>query len=125
MGLTTWRNSPKGKILKSDVSIAKNYLAKEEIEELNLIVNMYLDYAELQAKKQNPVKMTDWASKLDGFLQFNEYDILNDLGKSSASVAKQLAEEEFEKFRIIQDREYLSDFDKISAKYLEGKNNDQ
>lgn len=118
MGLTTWKNSPNGKILKSDVNTAKNYLSKEEIDELNRIVNMYLDYAENQAKKQIPMKMQDWINKLDAFLQFNEYEILKGKGKVSARVAKQLAEDEFNKFRIKQDEEYKSDFDKELEKYL-------
>lgn len=118
MGLTTWKNSPKGKILKSDIHVAKNYLAKEEIDELNRVVNMYLDYAENQAKKQIPMKMIDWVKKLDGFLQFNEYEILHGLGKISSVDAKQIANKEYVKFRIIQDKEYKSDFDKEIQKYL-------
>ncbi|NDW10539.1 virulence RhuM family protein [Dysgonomonas sp. 520] len=114
MGLTTYKNADKGgKILKSDVSNAKNYLKEEELNNLNRIVSMYLDFAENLAKRQKVMKMTDWANRLDAFLEFNEYDILNDAGKVSAKVAKQIAEKEYEKFRIIQDREYKSDFDKI------------
>lgn len=123
MGLTTWKNSPGGKILKSDVSIAKNYLNEKELAELNRIVNMYLDYAELQASRQIPMKMKDWADKLDAFLKFNEYEVLKNTGRISANVAKKLAEEEFEKFRIEQDKLYESDFDKEMKKYLKGKNN--
>lgn len=118
MGLTSWKDSPNGKILKSDIHIAKNYLSKEEIDELNRIVNMYLDYAENQAKKQIPMKMKDWVEKLDAFLEFNEYEILQDKGKVSAKVAKELANEEYNNFRIKQDREYRSDFDREIEKYL-------
>lgn len=112
MGLQTWKNAPKGKIMKSDVSIAKNYLIEKEIKELERIVVMYLDYAELQAEKQRPMTMADWVQKLDAFLQFNEYQILKDAGKISHKVAKKLAEEQYEKFRVIQDRTFESDFDK-------------
>lgn len=113
MGLTTWKNAPKGKILKSDVSVAKNYLEEDEIKALERVVTMYLDFAELQAERQNPMKMKDWISKLDGFLQFNEYEVLQDAGKISAAVAKKLAEEEYGKFAPIQDKKYVSDFDKV------------
>jgi len=112
MGLTTWKNSPKGKVLKSDVSVAKNYLNTKEIEELNRIVTMYLDYAENQAARQIPMSMKDWVEKLDAFLQFNDYSILKNAGTISAEIAKKLASEEFEKFRVIQDENYESDFDK-------------
>jgi len=120
MGLKTWKNAPKGKILKSDVIIAKNYLEEKEIKELERIVSMYLDYAENQAARQIPMKMTDWINKLDAFLQFNEYDILKDPGKISHEVALKLVEEEFDKFRIIQDRSYESDFDE-EVKKIESK----
>ncbi|MDI6768424.1 MAG: virulence RhuM family protein [Anaerolineales bacterium] len=112
MGLTTWKNAPKGKILKSDVSIAKNYLEENEIKGLERIVSMYLDYAENQAARQIPMKMTEWVKKLDAFLQFNEYDILNDAGRVSHEIAKALAEQEYEKFRVKQDRSFESDFDR-------------
>ncbi len=118
MGLTNWKNSPYGKILKSDVSIAKNYLNENEITDLNLVVTMYLDYAELQAKRQNALTMKDWVSKLDIFLQFNDFDILRNAGKVSAAVAKELAENEYEKYRIIQDKIFQSDFDKQIIKIL-------
>ena len=118
MGLTSWKNSPDGKILKSDIRIAKNYLTKEELKELNDIVNMYLDYAERQAKKHKVMSMKDWSKKLDSFLDFNEYDILTDLGKISRNVANELADNEYDKFKIIQDKEYKSDFDKMTEKYL-------
>lgn len=113
MGLSSWKNAPSGKIIKTDVSIAKNYLRQSEIEQLNLFVSMYLDYAELQAKKHIPMMMEDWIKKLDAFLQFNEYEILNDKGKVTAAISKAFAEKEFEKFRIIQDLEFKSDFDKL------------
>lgn len=112
MGLTTWRNAPKGKVLKSDVAVAKNYLEEKELKNLNRIVTMYLDFAELQAERQMPMKMSDWVNKLDGFLQFNDYDVLKDAGKISASIARQLAETEYSKFRVKQDQNFESDFDK-------------
>jgi len=111
MGLLTWKNAPKGKILKSDVVVAKNYLSEKEIKELDRIVSMYLDYAENQAARQIPMKMSDWVTKLDAFLKFNEYNILNDAGKLSHEVATKLAEDEYDKFRILQDQNYESDFD--------------
>ena len=113
MGLTTWKNAPQGKILKSDVSVAKNYLTKKELDELNHIVIMYLDYAELQAKKQRLMKMSDWVEKLDAFLRFNDYEVLDNLGKVSARVAKVVAETEYKKYRIEQDKQYRSDFDQL------------
>jgi len=120
MGLTTWKNSPKGKILKSDVLIAKNYLNKKEIDELNRIVTMYLDYAENQAARQIPMKMKDWVTKLDAFLQFNDYSVLKNAGSISAEIARKLVNEQFEEFRIKQDSEYESDFDK-EIKRLKGE----
>ncbi|MEX0617321.1 MAG: virulence RhuM family protein [Pseudohongiellaceae bacterium] len=113
MGLTTWNNAPKGKILKSDVAIAKNYLSEKELKELNHIVAMYLDFAELQAGKQRIMRMADWAEKLDAFLRFNEYEALDNPGNVSAEVAKDLAKNEYEQFRIEQDRRHKSDFDKL------------
>lgn len=118
MGLTTWKNSPDGKILKSDTYVAKNYLNEKEIEELNRIVNMYLDYAENQARKQILMKMNDWINRLNAFLEFNEYKVLDGRGDISAKVAKELAYREYDKFRIEQDIEYKSDFDKEVEKYL-------
>ncbi len=112
MGLQTWKNSPKGKILKTDITVAKNYLIEKEIKELERVVTMYLDYAENQASKQIPMKMLDWVSKLDAFLKFNEYKILQDAGDISHEIAKELAENEYEKFRILQDKNFESDFDK-------------
>lgn len=111
MGLKTWRNAPHGKILKSDVAIGKNYLTEKQLGELNRVVTMYLDYAENQAERGIPMKMADWADKLDAFLQFNEYEILDNPGKISAAAAKKIAEKEYEKFRIIQDKLFESDFD--------------
>jgi len=118
MGLTTWKNSPDGKILKRDVLIAKNYLDKEEMSELNNIVSMYLDYAENQARRHKLMAMKDWVDKLDAFLKFNEYDILENSGKITAEVAKKIVSKEFEEFRKLQDKEYDSDFDKEIKKYL-------
>ena len=115
MGLTTWKNAPAGKIVKSDVSIAKNYLTKNELEDLNRFVTMYLDYAERQARRHIPMTMEDWAAKLDVFLQFNEEEILHDKGRVSAEIAKSFAESEFEKYRVIQDKLFESDFDKLVA----------
>lgn len=112
MGLSTWKNAPGGKILKSDVSVAKNYLSESELSALNRIVTMYLDYAENQAARQIPMRMQDWIEKLDAFLRFNEYDILQDAGKVSHEVAKTLAEKAYEQYRILQDENYESDFDK-------------
>ena len=118
MGLTTWKNSPDGKILKSDVTVSKNYLDKEEISGLNDIVNMYLDYAENQAKRHKLMTMKDWVTRLDSFLSFNEYEILNNAGTVSRKVADSLARAEYEKFRVKQDQDYISDFDKEMTKLL-------
>ena len=111
MGLTTWKNAPTGTIRKPDVSVAKNYLNEEELENLNRIVTMFLDYAESQAKKQRVMYMKDWVLKLDAFLQFNEEDILQDNGKVTHEIAKAFAESEYEKYRAIEDKNYKSDFD--------------
>ena len=113
MGLTSWRKAPDGKILKSDVSIAKNYLTLPELDELNRIVTLYLEYAELQARRRIPMTMEDWAKRLNAFLQFNEREILDNPGRVSAEVAKSFAESEYEKYRITQDKLYRSDFDKL------------
>ena len=118
MGLTTWKNAPNGKILKSDVKVSKNYLSQKELSGLNDIVSMYLDYAENQAKRNKLMSMNDWVTKLDSFLQFNEYDLMQNLGKVSRTVAEQLAVNEYEKYRVIQDTSYKSDFDKLTDKYL-------
>ena len=121
MGLQTFKNAPAGKVLKGDISIAKNYLIEKEIKELERVVTMYLDFAELQASRQIPMKMTDWISRLDAFLQFNEYQILKDAGKVSHEVAIRLAEKEYDKFRVIQDQNFESDFDKEIKKIKPGK----
>ena len=113
MGLTTWKNAPDGKIVKADVSIAKNYLSMLEMKDLNQFVSMYLDYAERQARKRIPMTMEDWATKLDVFLEMNEETILQGKGKVTAEIAKAFAESEFEKYRAIQDKNYKSDFDKL------------
>jgi hypothetical protein len=112
MGLTTWKNAPKGKILKPDVVVAKNYLTEKEIRALDRIVTMYLDYAEDQAERKIPMTMEDWAKKLNAFLKFNERQILVNSGKITREIAKAFAESEFEKYRIVQDRLYESDFDR-------------
>ena len=119
MGLQTWKNAPHGKIMKSDVKVAKNYLAEKEIKELERIVSMYLDYAENQAARHIPMKMMDWIKKLDAFLKFNEYEILDNAGKVSHEIAIKLAEEEFSKFRVIQDKNYESDFEKAAKKFTD------
>ena len=116
MGLSTWKNAPKGSIRKTDVGIAKNYLNEKELDGLNRIVTMYLDYAESQALKGTLMFMKDWIKKLDVFLQFNEEAILKHQGKVSHQVAIELAESEFEKYRIVQDKLYESDFDKAIQK---------
>ena len=123
MGLTTWKNAPSGKVLKSDVRIAKNYLAEGEMRDLERIVSMYLDYAENQASRQVPMTMEDWVRKLDAFLDFNEYEVLTNAGKVSAAVARKLAEEEYLKFRVVQDREIESDFEKETKRLGPGGSN--
>lgn len=113
MGLTTWRKAPDGKIEKTDVAVAKNYLTQNELSHLERIVSMYLDYAELQAERNIPMTMKDWSVRLNKFLDFNEYEILNDSGRVTAEIAKTFAESEWEKYRIIQDKLYKSDFDEF------------
>ena len=113
MGLTNWKNSPNGKIIASDVIVAKNYLTKDELKSLERIVTMYLDYAEDQAERHIPMTMEDWKGKLDIFLQFNERDVLDNPGKVSRKVAESFALSEFEKYRITQDKLFESDFDKF------------
>lgn len=113
MGLTSWENAPDGRIVKSDVSIAKNYLSEEELRHMERLVTMYLDYAEEQASRRIPMSMEDWSKRLDGFLEFNGRELLIGPGKISAEQAKLHAETEFEKYRIIQDRLYESDFDRF------------
>ena len=112
IGLTTWKNSPKGKILKSDVSIAKNYLSEKEVSELNRLVELYLNFAELQAERNIPMKMNEWVEILDSFLKINRYDILSNAGTVTHQKALEVSAEEYEKFRITQDEKFLSDFDK-------------
>ena len=112
MGLTSWENSPDGKILKSDVSVAKNYLSKEELESLGRIVNAYIDLAEDRAQRKIPMTMEDWSKRLDIFLEAFDRQILQDSGRVSAEIAKTHAESEFEKYRIVQDRLFESDFDR-------------
>jgi hypothetical protein len=126
MGLTNWKNSPDGKIMKGDISTAKNYLELKEIDELNRIVGMYLDYAENQAKRQIAMSMKEWVEKLDGFLQFNDYKVLKDAGKISHDIAMKLVEKEYEKYRVIQDGNFVSDFDEASElkKRLEAAEDD-
>lgn len=120
MGLTTWKNAPDGKIIKTDVAVAKNYLTEKELKSLDRFVTMYLDYAEDQAERGIPMTMEDWAGKLNAFLQFNEREILDNPGKVTQEIAKAFAESEFEKYRIVQDRLFESDFDK-QVKRLLGK----
>lgn len=118
MGLTTWRNAPGGKILKTDVAVAKNYLTEKELRSLDRFVSMYLDYAEDQAERHIPMTMEDWAKKLDVFLQFNEREILDNNGKITHEIAKAFAESEFEKYRIVQDQLFKSDFDKAMKRFF-------
>jgi hypothetical protein len=120
MGLTTWKNAPKGQIRKADAGIAKNYLNEKELEGLNRIVTMYLDYAEMQANDRKVMYMKDWVEKLDAFLKFNEKEILDNPGKVSGEIARSFAEGEYEKYRVIQDRLLESDFDN-AIKRIEGK----
>lgn len=119
MGLTSWERAPDGKILKTDVVVAKNYLEKGELESLGRIVNAYLDLAEERAQRRIPMTMEDWAKRLDSFLEFTEREILQDSGKVSAELAKAHAESEFERYRIVQDRLFESDFDRV-LKQIEG-----
>lgn len=121
MGLTNWKNSPDGKVLKSDIGTAKNYLEEKEIKELNRLVELYLNFAELQAERNIPMKMSEWIDVLDGFLKINRYELLDNAGKISHEQAIAKASQEFEKFRIFQDKKYLSDFDKEMNKIKKGK----
>ncbi|MGL1937360.1 MAG: virulence RhuM family protein [Fibrobacterales bacterium] len=121
MGLTSWDRAPEGKILKNDVSTAKNYLSKDEIQTLGRIVNAYLELAEERALRNIPMTMEDWATRLDSFIEFTDRDVLNDAGKTSALEVKLHAESEFEKYRITQDRLFQSDFDKHIMKELKSK----
>ena len=121
MGLTIWESAPHGKIIKADVVVAKNYLNEQEMNYLERIVSLYLDFAELQAERKIPMSMQDWAKRLDGFLEFNGNEILTGAGKISHEQAKLHAETEFEKYRIIQDRLFKSDFDKFLLKLEVGE----
>ena len=116
MGLQTWKNAPDGKILETDVVIAKNYLSEEEIKELNNLVSMYLDFAERQVKLGHIISMQEWKDKLEMFLNLNEYNILKDNGKIKREIADKLALEEYEKYRVVQDQKYISDFDELILK---------
>lgn len=118
MGLTSWRRSPQGKIMPSDTIIAKNYLDKKELKHLNIIGNMYLDYAEIQAAKGKAMTMKDWTEKLNAFLKFSEYEILTNAGKISHEIAVTLALTEYEKYKKVQDKNYVSDFDREVKKLL-------
>ena len=120
MGLTTWKNSPRGKVLKSDVSIAKNYLNEMEVSRLNRLVTMFIDFAELRALNRQVMKMSDWLGQVEKFLNFTDQQILRNAGKISHEMALAKAHEEYEKFRVKQDRDYLSDFDQAFARYLKG-----
>ena len=121
MGLTNWERAPEGKILKTDVAVAKNYLAKEELESLGRIVSAWLDLAEERARRKIPMTMEDWATRFDGFLTFADMEVLQHSGKISMDAAKQYAESEFEKYRIVQDRLFESDFDKTIKMLLDGE----
>jgi hypothetical protein len=121
LGLNTWKNSPDGKIVKSDIKVAKNYLSKKELKELNRLVELYLNFAELQAERNVPMKMAEWIEVLDGFLTINRYDLLQGSGMISNDDAIAKASLEFEKYRVTQDQEYMSDFDKALRKF---KNNE-
>ncbi|MCZ7358192.1 MAG: virulence RhuM family protein [Candidatus Methanoperedens sp.] len=123
MGLTSWRKAPGGKIMPGDVTIAKNYLDKPELDHLNRIVTMYLDFAELQAVRNSPMYMKDWIEKLNAFLKFSEYEILTNAGQISHEVALALVNKEYERFKKIQDKNYISDFDK-EIKRITGKKDD-
>lgn len=114
MGLTSWKNSPNGKILRTDVTIAKNYLGKDEIKDLGLIISAFLDMAESRAKRRIPMTMQDWAEQIDKFLELDERDILQNAGSISREIANNKALSEFEKYRVMQDRLYKSDFDKLT-----------
>jgi len=118
MGLTTWENAPNGKIVKTDVSVAKNYLREKELEEMGRIVNASLDMAESMAMRHIPMTMEDWAKRIDKFINLFESLILQDNGQVPAEYAKEFAESEFEKYRIIQDRLFQSDFDRFEDNSL-------
>lgn len=121
MGLTSWANAPEGKILKTDVAVAKNYLTKDELDSLGRIVNAYLELAEDRARRKIPMSMEDWSKRLDAFLEFDDREVLPNSGKISAKLAQTHAESEFEKYRIVQDRLFESDFDKAVKKLAAGE----
>ncbi|HBO4329635.1 TPA: virulence RhuM family protein [Pseudomonas aeruginosa] len=123
MGLTSWASAPEGKILKTDVAVAKNYLTKDELDSLGRIVNAYLELAEDRARRKIPMSMEDWSKRLDAFLEFDEREVLQNSGKISAKLAHTHAESEFEKYRIVQDRLFESDFDKEVKKLATGESN--
>ena len=118
MGLTTWENAPNGKIVTTDVAVAKNYLREKELEEMGRIVNASLDMAESMAMRHIPMTMEDWANRIDKFINLFDSPILQDSGKVSAEYVKEFAESEFEKYRIIQDRLFQSDFDRFDDSNL-------
>ena len=119
MGLTNWKNSPDGKIMKYDISIAKNYLQKDELNKLNDLTNLFLDVAESEAKEQKVMTMKDWIEVADDLLRYRKKKVLNDSGKISHKKALEKAENEYEKFRVKQDQEYISSMDEMYKKYLE------
>ena len=119
MGLTTWKDAPDGKIIKSDVIIAKNYLSEQELVQLNRMVSSYLDFAESMAERRIPLTMQDWEKRLNSFIEMFRYGLLQDVGKVTAEIAKLHAETEFEKYRVIQDRLFMSDYDRFLLE-LEG-----
>lgn len=120
MGLTTWKNSPKGKVLKSDVTIAKNYLNEKEVDRLNRLVTMFIDNAEFRALNRQVMTMQDWLKQVRRFMEFNEQEVLEHAGRISHEMAVAKAHAEYDKFRVKQDRDYLSNFDLAFAKYLKG-----
>lgn len=122
MGLATWKNSPDGKIMKYDISIAKNYLNEEELKKLERLTISFLDYAEDMAEEHQVMTMNDWIKETDELLKFRKKNVLSDSGKVSHKKALEKAENEYEKFRIKQDREYISSMDEMYKKYLEENN---
>lgn len=122
MGLTTWKNAPHGKVQKSDVTIAKNYLNQDEADKLNRLVTMFIDFAEFRALNKQVMTMQDWLKQIRRFLDFNERQILENAGRISHETAALKAHAQYEKYRVRQDREYLSDFDQVFARYLKGGN---
>jgi hypothetical protein len=122
MGLQTWKGAPEGRIVKADTTIAKNYMFEDEMKALDRVVSMYLDFAENQAARQIVMRMADWVNRLDAFLVFNDYEILKDAGRVSAAVAKALAEDAYDTFRVEQDRAFESDFERAAQKILASPN---